>query len=191
MTISRRSFVKSITTAAAGFPFAVPSIISARSPNEKINIASIAVGGRGWSDVNSACEGHNLVAFCDVVTEVSERKGGYVESAKQWPKARRYQDWRKLLDESKDIDAITISTPDHMHASPTLAAMRLGKHVFTQKPLTHTIHESRTLMLDARRLSVATQMGIQNQSLVGHRTTSALIQAGLIGKIKEGAWLEQ
>jgi predicted dehydrogenase len=185
MTVSRRSFVKSIATAAAGFPVAFPRIINARSPNEKLNIASIAVGGRGWSDVNGASQGHNLVAFCDVMTEVSSRKGGYVEAAKQWPKARRYQNWRKLLDESKDIDAITISTPDHMHAAPTLAAMKLGKHVFTQKPLTHTIHESRTLMLEARRLGVATQMGIQNQSTVGHRTTVALIQDGLIGKIKQ------
>jgi len=185
MTVSRRSFVKSIATAAAGFPVAFPRIINARSPNEKLNIASIAVGGRGWSDVNGASQGHNLVAFCDVMTEVSSRKGGYVEAAKKWPKSRRYQNWRKLLDESKDIDAITISTPDHMHAAPTLAAMKLGKHVFTQKPLTHTIHESRTLMLEARRLGVATQMGIQNQSTVGHRTTVALIQDGLIGKIKQ------
>lgn len=185
MTISRRSFIKSTTATGAGLSIACPSILSAKSPNEKLNIASIGVGGRGWSDVNGASRGHNVVAFCDVMTEVSSRKGGYAEAAKQWPKARRYQDWRKLLDESKDIDAITISTPDHMHAAPTLAAMRLGKHVFTQKPLTHTIHESRTLMLEARRLGVATQMGIQNQSTVGHRTTVALIRGGLIGKIKQ------
>ena len=182
MRVSRRTFIKSIAAAVA---FPAPSILSAKSPNEPLNIASIAVGGRGWSDVNGASQGHNLVAFCDVMTEASSRKGGYVEAAKKWPNARRYQDWRKLLDESRDIDAITISTPDHMHAAPTLAAMRLGKHVFTQKPLTHTIHESRTLMLEARRLGVATQMGIQNQSSVGHRTTVALIQGGLIGKIKE------
>ena len=185
MTISRRAFIKNTTAAGAGLSIACPSILSAKSPNEKLNIASIAVGGRGWSDVNGASRGHNVVAFCDVMTEVSSRKGGYAEAAEQWPKARRYQDWRKLLDESKDIDAITISTPDHMHAAPTLAAMRLGKHVFTQKPLTHTIHESRTLMLEARRLGVATQMGIQNQSTVGHRTTVALIRGGLIGKIKQ------
>ena len=185
MTISRRSFIKSTTATGAGLSIACPSMLSAKSPNEKLNIASIGVGGRGWSDVNGASRGHNVVAFCDVMTEVSSRKGGYAEAAKQWPKARRYQDWRKLLDESKDIDAITISTPDHMHAAPTLAAIRLGKHVFTQKPLTHTIHESRTLMLEARRLGVATQMGIQNQSTVGHRTTVALIRGGLIGKIKQ------
>ncbi|MDP6723173.1 MAG: Gfo/Idh/MocA family oxidoreductase [Pirellulaceae bacterium] len=185
MSLSRRSFLERITATGAVFPFAAPNVISAKSPNEKLNIASIAVGGRGWSDVNGASQGHNVVAFCDVMTEVSSRKGGYVEAAKQWPKARRYQDWRKLLDDSKDIDAITISTPDHMHAAPTLAAMRLGKHVFTQKPLTHTVHESRTLMLEARRLGVATQMGIQNQSTIGHRTTVALIQGGRIGKITE------
>jgi len=177
---TRRQFLGGV-----GAAFAFPAIISAKSPNENLNIASIAVGGKGWTDANAASQGHNLVAFCDVMTEPSTRKGGYIEAAKQWPNARRYQDWRKLLDESKDIDAITISTPDHMHAAPTLAAMRLGKHVFTQKPLTHTIHESRTLMLEARRLGVATQMGIQNQSTVGHRMTAALIQAGLIGKVKE------
>ena len=184
-TFSRRSFIKSLSVSGAGLSIAAPSILSAKSPNERLSIASIAVGGRGWSDVNGASKNHNLVAFCDVMTEASTRKGGYVKAAMQWPKARRYQDWRKLLDESKDIDAITISTPDHMHALPTLAAMRLGKHVFTQKPLTHTIHESRTLMLEARRLGVATQMGIQNQSSVGHRMTVALIQNGLIGKVTE------
>jgi len=181
-SITRRSFV---TTVAAGLPLATPGILRARSPGEKLNIAAIGVGGRGWSDVNGAASGHNLVAFCDVMTKVSPRKGGYVEAAKKWPKARRYQDWRKLLDEAKDIDAVTISTPDHMHALPTLAAMHLGKHVFTQKPLTHTVHESRVLMLEARRCGVATQMGIQNQSLVGHRTTAALIRGGLIGKVQE------
>ena len=181
MPVSRRSFIKAVGATSAGLPFTAPGIISAQSPGEKLNIAAIGVGGRGWSDVNSASQGHNLVAFCDVLTGVSARKGGYTEAAKKWPKARRYQDWRKLLDESRDIDAVTISTPDHMHALPTLAAMRLGKHVFTQKPLTHTIHESRVLMMEARRCGVATQMGIQNQSLVGHRTTAALIRAGLIG----------
>lgn len=185
MTLSRRSFLKGTTAASASTAFAFQGIISAKSPNERLNVASIAVGGKGWSDVNGASQGHNLVAFCDVMTDVSTRKGGYIEAAKQWPKARRYQDWRRLLDDSKDIDAVTVSTPDHMHAAPTLAAMRLGKHVFTQKPLTHTVHESRTLMLEARRLGVATQMGIQNQSTVGHRATVALIQNGLIGKIKE------
>ena len=179
--ISRRLFMQNMAAAGVG---ATPGILNAKSPNERLNIAAIAVGGRGWSDVNGASHGHNLVAFCDVMTEASNRKGGYVQAAKQWPKARRYQDWRRLLDESRDIDAITISTPDHMHAAPTLAAMTLGKHVFTQKPLTHTIHESRTLMLEARRSGVATQMGIQNQSTVGHRTTVAVIQDGLIGKIK-------
>ena len=185
MTLTRRSLFKQVAAAGAGCAFTIPNIISARALNERLNIASIAVGGRGWSDVTGASQGQNLVAFCDVVTAQSSRKGGYIEAAKRWPKARRYQDWRKLLDEGKDIDAITVSTPDHMHALPTLAAMRLGKHVFTQKPLTHTIHEARTLMLEARRLGVATQMGIQNQSLVGHRTTAAMVRGGVIGKIKE------
>lgn len=93
MTISRRSLIKSITATSAGLTFGFPGILSAKSPNEKLNIASIAVGGRGWSDVNGASQGHNLVAFCDVMTEASTRKGGYIEAAKQWPKARRYQ-WR-------------------------------------------------------------------------------------------------
>ena len=182
-------FLRGTVATATGCTFADPGILLAqspndnqspneiRSPNEKLNIASIAVGGRGWSDVNGATQGHNLVAFCDVMTEASNRKGGYVQAAQQWPKARRYQDWRRLLDESNDIDAITISTPDHMHAAPTMAAMKLGKHVFTQKPLTHTVHESRALMIEARRSGVATQMGIQNQSTVGHRTTVAAFRA--------------
>ena len=185
MTLSRRQLLQTSVAAGAACAMTAPAILRARSPNEMLNIASIGVGGRGWSDVNGATQGQNLVAFCDVVTGPTSRKGGYLEAAKRWPRARRYQDWRQLLDESKDIDAITVSTPDHMHALPTLAAMRLGKHVFTQKPLTHTIHEARTLMLEARRCGVATQMGIQNQSLVGHRTTAALVRGGLIGKIRE------
>lgn len=184
MNQSRRSFLKT-SAAATVSPFAAPGIISAKSPNERLNVASIAVGGRGWADANGASKGHNLVAFCDVMTGATTRKGGYAAAAKQWPKARRYQDWRKLLDEAQDIDAITISTPDHMHALPTLAAAELGKHVFTQKPLTHTIHESRTLLVETQRLGVTTQMGIQNQSTVGHRTAVAMIQNGVIGKIKE------
>ncbi len=183
MSLSRRSFLGTTSTAAASSVFAAPAILSSRSPNAKLNIAAIAVGGKGWTDANAAADGHNMVAFCDVMTEATSRKGGYGAAAEQWPQARRYQDWRRLLDESQDIDAITISTPDHMHATPTLLAMRLGKHVYTQKPLTHTIHESRVLMQEARRLGVVTQMGIQNQSHSGHRTTVALIQSGVIGKV--------
>ena len=136
MTLSRRSFVAKVSTTAAALPLVIPKNVHGqlatkkRSVSDKLNIASIAVGGRGWTDANGASQGHNLVAFCDVMTEASSRKGGYTEAAKHWPKARRYQDWRKLLDESKDIDAITVSTPDHMHAAPTLAAMFLFSFVF-------------------------------------------------------------
>ncbi|MHC4997247.1 MAG: Gfo/Idh/MocA family oxidoreductase, partial [Planctomycetota bacterium] len=182
---NRRTFIRHAAIAGAALPGALPTLVRAASPNSKLNLGAIAVGGKGWTDVNQATPGHNLVAFCDVMTQSNKRKGGYGAAAEQWPKARRYQDWRRLLDEGKDIDALTISTPDHMHAAPTLAAMRLGKHVYTQKPLTHTIQEARLVRDEARRLGVKTQMGIQNQSKIGHRMTGELIKSGVIGKVTE------
>lgn len=182
---NRRTFIKHAAIAGVALPGVMPTLVRAASPNGKLNLGAIAVGGKGWTDVTSATPGHNLVAFCDVMTGATKRKGGFAAAAEQWPKARRYSDWRRLLDESKDIDGLTISTPDHMHAAPTLAAMRLGKHVYTQKPLTHTIQEARLVRDEARRLGVKTQMGIQNQSKIGHRMTAELVQSGVIGKVLE------
>ncbi|MBI1373459.1 MAG: gfo/Idh/MocA family oxidoreductase [Phycisphaera sp.] len=164
----------------------MPALVRAASANSKINFAAVAVGGKGWTDVNlAATKEHNLVAFCDVLKGKGRKGGGWGAASEKWPDARTYQDWRKLFDDSKDVDAITCSTPDHMHASITLTAMRLGKHVYCQKPLTHTIHEARVLLTEARKCKVKTQMGIQNQSLIGHRMTAALIQQGVIGKVSE------
>lgn len=184
---SRRTFLKQMGLASVSLPLVGSSSNAARPPSERLRIASIGVGGKGWVDSRlAASDGHELVAFCDVVTaKDNHNSGGYVAAAKRWPEARRYQDWRRMLDECRDIDAVTISTPDHMHAAPTLAAMRLGKHVFTQKPLTHTVHEARVLASEAKKLGVKTQMGIQNQSRSGHRSAVQLVKQGVIGKIKE------
>ncbi len=153
-----------------------------KSPNEKLNIAGIGVGGKGKGDIASTSKGQNVVAICDV----DERTLG--ASAKLYPGAKKYTDWRKLL-EQKDIDAVTISTPDHMHAPIAMSAIQLGKHVYVQKPLAHTVYEARQLTRAARKYGVISQMGNQAHSGAEYRTLVQLIQSGVIGKIKHAhAW---
>ena len=186
---SRRRFLARSTawTATA----AVYGISSARadSPNERVNLAAVGVGGKGWSDIVSCSEGHNVVAFCDVDTK-GNRRGGYGQAAERWPNARRYTDWRVMLDrEHQQIDGVTVSTPDHMHAPVTMSALQLGLGTYTQKPLSRTVLEARRLTEEAARSSAVTQMGNQGHSGRGYRLLVRLIQDGAIGKIKEAhAW---
>ncbi len=180
---SRRDFLK---TSAAGLalPLAAPSLLSARSPNEVVRVAGIGVGGKGWTDVNGAAKHAEVIAYCDVETK-GTRRGGFGNAAKTWPDAKGYTDYRKLLDaHAKDLDGITVSTPDHMHAPITLAAMERGLAVYTQKPLTRTIHEARTLTQAAAKAKVSTQMGNQNHSGSGYRSVVEIVRSGLVGKIK-------
>ena len=167
----------------------------AGAASEQVNLAAVGVGGKGWSDINNTSAGHNVVAFCDVETNVLKRRGrarrgGFAAAAKQWPKARRYHDWRVMLDrEHKQIDGLTISTPDHMHAPITMSAMQLGIDTYTQKPLSRTVHEARQLTLAARKHDVVTQMGNQGHSGVEYRSLVEMIRGGVIGKIREAhAW---
>jgi predicted dehydrogenase len=151
--------------------------------NEKLRVAAVGVGGKGWSDLTEvAASPHVLVAaLCDV-DEAKEHLG---RAAEKYPAAKRYTDWRKLLERPGTFDAVIVSTPDHMHAPIALPAMRLGKHVFCQKPLTHTVFEARQMRLAAKKYKLVTQMGNQVQSDETYRTAVKLVHDGAIGKVKE------
>lgn len=152
-------------------------------PSDKLNIAGIGVGGMGFNNLtNMATE--NIVALCDVDWNYAERN-----SFRKWPNAPKYQDYRVMFDKQKDIDAVMIATPDHSHALAALLAMRAGKHVYLQKPLTHSVYESRVLTETAQRYGVATQMGNQGNSGEGIRRICEWIWAGTIGEVSRvDAW---
>jgi predicted dehydrogenase len=177
---TRRSFIKSLTAAGAALSLARPLHAA---PMDKLNLASIGTGGKGASDLAETSKSPhvNVVALCDI----DESANHLGHAADKFPKARRYTDWRRLLDDSRDIDAVLVSTPDHMHAPIVLAALALGKHVHCQKPLTHTVSEARQVRLAAKRAGVVTQMGNQIQSDVSYRTAVKLIHDGVIGKVRE------
>ncbi|HRP31836.1 MAG TPA: Gfo/Idh/MocA family oxidoreductase [Agriterribacter sp.] len=185
---SRRKFLRNASLAAAGY-FIVPRHVLGRgyvAPSDKLNIAGIGAGGKGESDLTSFAKSPNvnIVALVDV----DDRQA--VKSRKNFPNARYYKDFREMLAKEKNnIDACSISTPDHTHAVATLAAMQLGKHVYTQKPLTHDIYEARILAQAAKKYKVVTQMGNQGGSGDGVRRMKELYNAGLIGDIVEAqAW---
>ena len=177
---SRRSFIKISSLAAAGF-FIVPRHVLGRgfiAPSDTLNISCIGVGGKGESDITSFAKSPhvNIVALCDV----DDRQA--VKSRERYPKANYYKDFREMLDkERKNIDAVSISTPDHTHAVATLMAMQMGKHVYVQKPLTHDIYEARILTEAAKKYKVVTQMGNQGASGDGVRKMQEWYSAGLIG----------
>lgn len=179
---SRRSFLKNTALATAGF-FIVPRFVLGRgflAPSDRLLVAGIGVGGKGESDImNFYKSGKADIAFlCDV----DDRRAA--NSVKSFPKAKYYRDWRELFDkESKNFDAVSVSTPDHNHAAPTLAAMQLGKHVYVQKPLTHDIYEARVLTDAARKYKVVTQMGNQGASGDGVRQMREWYDAGVIGDV--------
>ena len=175
--LSRRSFMKTASTAAAGV-FIIPNLLRC-SPNNRLNFAVIGVGGRGrasWTQVPK----ESIVAMCDV----DDR-----ESAKGFeacPNAKRYKDFRKMFDEmAKDIDAVIIATPDHTHFAAAMAAMELGKHVFVEKPLAHNIWQLRLLKKAAKHYGVVSQMGNQGHTTNGIRLVKEWYEAGVLGQVKE------
>jgi predicted dehydrogenase len=145
---------------------------------EKLNIAAIGAGGKGQADTHG-CRSENIVALCDVDWDRA------ANTFERFPNATKYRDFREMLDKQKDIDAVTISTPDHTHAVAAMACMQLGKHVYVQKPLTYTIAEARMLTQAAREHKVATQMGNQGHSGNGVRDLCEMIWSGAIGQVKE------
>ncbi len=182
--ISRRHFLATTATAAAFT--VVPSHVLGGprriAPSEKLNIAGIGVGGMGKSNL-SELETENIVALCDVDHAYA------AETFKKYPQAKVYSDYREMLDKEKGIDAVMIATPDHTHAVIAMEAMRRGKHVYCQKPLTHDVYEARMLAKAARDTGVTTQMGIQGHSGEGARLICEWIRDGAIGEVREvDAW---
>ena len=172
---------------AAGFG-TIPSLKSLgyKSPNEKLNIASIGAGGKASSDIDG-CASENIVALCDVDEKQAASK------FKQYPDTPKYKDFRKMLDkEGRNIDAVIVCIPDHMHATAAMWCMERNKHVYVQKPLTRTIWEARQLMEAANKYKVATQMGNQGYSNEGTRQVAEMIWAGEIGNVTEvHAWTDR
>ena len=180
--ISRRHFLAATAAAATIVTKHVLAGPRHIPPGEKLNIAGIGVGGMGKSNL-SQLESENIVALCDVDSNYA------AETFKKYPKAKVYSDFRKMLDTQKDIDAVVIATPDHTHAVISMEAMRRGKHVYCQKPLTHDVYESRTLANAARETGITTQMGIQGHSGEGIRLICEWIWDGAIGEVRDvDAW---
>jgi len=176
--------LKSAAISAMAAPWAAPAVLRGAAAKPKVRLAAIGVGGKGWSDLTGAAKYCDVVAFC-VVDTGKNRRGGYGAAAERWPTARRYTDFRKLIEqEHKNLDAVTVSTPDHMHAPATMLALHHGRAAYTQKPLTRTLHEARTLTKAAAEAGVATQMGNQHHSGIGYRSLVEMVQSGALGKIK-------
>ena len=185
--LSRRSLLKGGLSAGIAVGMSAASWSRTYGANEKVRIASIGCGGKGWSDLldTAASEWAEVTALCDIDDSMPHMG----QAAEKFPTAERFSDWRRLLDKPQLFDAVIVSTPDHMHASPSLAAMHLGKHVQCQKPLTHTVFEARQMREAADRFKVVTQMGNQIQSHPAYRTAVKLVHDGAIGKVKEvHAW---
>lgn len=180
---SRRAFLK---TAGVAAPLAIVSRHAyGKSPNEKLNIAGIGVGGRGADDLKEL-ESENIVALCDVDEERA------ADTFKRYPKAKRYADFRVMLEKQKNIDAVVVATPDHTHAVASMMAIKLGKHVYCEKPLTRTVYEARALAKAAREAKVATQMGNQGMAFEGNRLINEWIWSGAIGEVREvHAWSDR
>ena len=183
---NRRHFLRT-TSLIAGAAVSAPYFLRGQNSNERINVACIGVGGKGDSDTSSAYAlGGNIVALCDVDSDTLNRKNQSLKerAAKESRTydAKLYRDWRKMFDEmGKSIDAVTISTPDHVHGLAGITALRQGKHVYCQKPLTQTVWEAREMRRLASEKKLATQMGNQGSAGNGLRRAVEVIQAGVIG----------
>src|ERR1700760_2611062 len=181
--IHRRDFLKSaaaLSAAGAGYWIAgrqsMADQIASTSPSERIAFAAIGIGGKGDGDAEQVGKHGDLIAVCDVdETRLTKKQAKY-------PNIRVYTDFRKMFDElGKQIDAVTVSTPDHTHAVASMMAMKLGKHVYTQKPMTHSVYEARLMRETAKKMKVATQMGNQGTANDMLRTGVEVIQSGGLG----------
>jgi hypothetical protein len=176
--VTRRSFIKQSGFATGGLLLGAPAIVRGQNLNSRIHIGAIGVGGMGANDIrDSVAAGGHIAALCDVDSRTLDKQ------AASFPEARKFADFRKMLAEMGDsIDAVTVSTPDHVHGVAARTAMEMGKHVFCQKPLTQTVFEARELTRLAREKKLATQMGNQGSAGDGLRRAVEVIQAGVIGK---------
>ncbi len=179
-SITRRTFLQQ--SAVAGAAVAFPAVLRAANPNSRVQIAGIGVSARGYGDLHSLASHPNVkyVAFCDVDT------ASFAKADADHPGTPHFADFRQMLEKLGDtVDAVHVSTPDHMHALASIEAMKRGKHVFCQKPLAHTVWECRQMRLWAERKGVVTQMGNQIHSAVEYRLATRLLRDGVIGKVKE------
>jgi len=175
--VSRRDFMGA-AAAVAAFTFVPKRVLAGTAPN-KLNIAGIGVGGRGAAVLESV-ESENIVALCDVDLNRAS------DTIKRYPDARVYRDFRKMLDkEARNIDAVVIGTPDHIHAPAAIRAMKMGKHVYCEKPMAHTIFEAREMTRVAKEMGVVTQMGNQGHGGEGLRLYWEFIHDGAIGTVRE------
>jgi len=179
--INRRQFMGGVAGAAAAFTIVPRHVLGGAGytpPSEKLNIAGVGIGGMGKNNLKK-CEGENIVALCDV----DEEYAGKIFDL--YPGAKKYTDYRKMLKKQKDIEAVIIATPDHTHAVIAMTAMKMGKHVYVQKPMTRTVYEARKLTEAARKYKVATQMGNQGHSDDGMRMVTEWLDDGAIGPVRE------
>ena len=180
--ISRREFAVGAAAAAGVFTFLPASVVGrdGTSPNSKLNVAAVGIGGQGaWDLEQVAAAGENIVALCDVDADYAAKTFG------KYPNAKRYTDFRQMLDKEKGIDAVVIAVPDHNHAIVSAAAMKHGKHVYCEKPLTRTVVEARTIAKIAKEQKVATQMGNQGMAFEGNRQITEWLRDGAIGPVRE------
>jgi predicted dehydrogenase len=173
--LNRRGFLRA--TAFGASAFYVSRAGFAQSPNDKLNIGVVGVANRGGENLKGVA-GQNIVALCDVDEQFLEL------AAQQFPAAKKYRDFRKML-ERKDLDAVVISTADHAHAVATVAALKSGRHVYCEKPLTHTVSEARIVADTARREKRVTQMGTQIHAGNNYRRVVELVRSGAIGPVRE------
>src|SRR5215204_2120341 len=206
---TRRDFVGDTARAAFGAMIVPRRVLGGRGyqpPSATLNVACVGIGGMGMQNMKQLL-GENVVAICDVdfpyverslARELRPQQGATGPSAEAdklrdaYTKATKYDDFRQMLDKQKDIDAVVVATPDHLHASIAVAAMQLGKHVYVQKPLTYSVYEARLLARTAKSSGVVTQMGNQGHSMEGTRRINELIASGVIGPVREAhVWTDR
>ena len=181
---TRRAFLKTTTLTGLGLVLnrRAPAIGSSISPSEKLNIGVVGVSGRGHQNLGAVSD-ENIVALCDI-----DEKNLHA-AAERFPHAKRYQDFRHMLD-TTDLDAVVVSTPDHTHAVVTVASLKSGKHVYCEKPLTHSVHEAHVVAATTKKHRAATQMGTQIHAGDNYRRVVELINTGAIGHVREAhAWV--
>jgi len=186
--MNRRQFAKTTLTGLGTISLVPRHVLGGSgytAPSDKLNIAGIGIGGMGSGNLKN-CEQENIIALCDVDSSYAAK------TIERYPGASVYQDFRKLFDKEKDVDAVVIATPDHTHAVITMAVIEAGKHVFCQKPLTHTVHEARVVTEAARKHRVQTQMGNQGHSSEHIRLLKEWLEDGAIGNVTEvHAWTDR
>src|SRR5215813_2281415 len=189
LPLTRRQFLRNSTKAAAGFaaanlilrPAPAPGQARRLAANDRINVAFIGAAGRASTNIEEVtkAEDVNVIALCDVDQKNLDRAG------ERFSNAKKYRDFRKLLEAEKSLDAVVISIPDHVHAPACLRALKLGRHVYCEKPLTRTVKEARAVALAAREAKVATQMGNQGMAFEGNRLIKEWLADGAIGPVRE------